>query len=189
MTQRMAYALIAVMIVVQGWALHLMGHVTICACGEVKLWHGDVFSSENSQHLTDWYTFGHVNHGLLFYALFQWTLARLSLDWRLVLTGLSGLIWEVGENTDMVINRFREVTISLDYYGDSVVNSMTDTVFMTAGFALARVIPGWLTATLFVGFEVFTTAVVRDGLALNTLMLLWPIDAVRDWQMAGWTAP
>jgi len=181
------YALLAVMVAVQGIALAAMGHPWICTCGTVKLWHGQVFSPENSQQIADWYTFGHVNHGLLFYGLF-WLIARhRSFDWRLLGLGLTGLVWEVGENTEMVINRFRAVTISLDYYGDSVINSVFDSLFMVLGYLIAARVPIWATVALVLGTEVLTTAVVRDGLALNTLMLLYPIEAVKDWQMAGWT--
>lgn len=164
-----------------------MGHPVICKCGFVTLWHGDVFSSQNSQQVTDWYTFGHINHGLLFYAL-VWLLARrASLNWRAVAVALSGVIWEIGENTELVIQRFRAVTISLDYHGHSVLNSVSDSVFMMAAFVMARRIPVWMSVLVVLGTEVRSTVVVRGGLALNTLMLLYPIDAVRDWQMAGRT--
>ena len=181
------FALLAAMFALQGLSLAAIGHPWICTCGTVKLWHGEVFSSENSQHLTDWYTFGHVNHGLLFYGLFWLIARRRSLDWRLLAVGLTGVIWEVGENTDLVINRFRAVTISLDYYGDSIINSVFDSLFMVLGVLIAARVPVWATVALVLGTEALTTAVVRDGLALNTLMLLYPIEAVKDWQMAGWT--
>jgi hypothetical protein len=181
------FALLAMMFAVQSFVLAAMGHPWICKCGTVKLWHGDVFSPENSQQVTDWYTFGHVNHGLLFYGIF-WLIARTrSLDWRLLAVGLTGVVWEVVENIDMVINRFRAVTISLDYYGDSVLNSVFDSLFMGLGFLIAARVPVWAVVALVVGTEALTTTVVRDGLALNTLMLLYPVDAVKNWQMAGWT--
>ncbi len=184
---RRTAGLLVEMFALQGLALAAMGHPWICTCGRVKLWHGEVFSSENSQHLSDWYSFGHVNHGLLFYGLF-WLLARgRSLDWRLLAVGLTGVIWEVVENTDLVINRFRAVTISLEYYGDSVVNSVADSGFMVAGFLIAARRPVWASIALVLGTEALTTSLVRDGLALDTLMLLWPVEAVKDWQMAGWT--
>lgn len=173
--------------VVQALALWWMGHVLICKCGYVALWYGDVFASGNSQHLIDWYSFGHFNHGILFYGLFCLIARKKSFHWRLVATMLTGVIWEVGENTDLVISRFREVTMSLDYYGDSVINSVADSLFMLAGFWLASVVPAWASVAIVLGAEAYTTWMVRDGLALNTFMLISPIEAVKDWQMQGWT--
>lgn len=187
MSNRKTFVIITVLFGFQALALWWMGHVLICKCGYVALWYGDVFASGNSQHLIDWYSFGHVNHGILFYGLF-WLIARKkSFNWRLVATMLTGVIWEVGENTDLVINRFREVTMSLDYFGDSVINSVADSVFMLAGFWLASAVPVWASVAIVVGAEAYTTWMVRDGLALNTLMLITPIEAVKDWQMQGWT--
>lgn len=74
------------------------------------------------------------------------------------------------------------MTISLDYYGDSVLNSVCDILAMVLGFALARVIPVWACVVLIVGFETLTMWMIRDGLALNILMLIHPLDAVRTWQ-------
>ena len=120
-------------------AEYLMGHPLICKCGYVKLWHFDVQSAENSQHLIDWYTPSHIIHGFLFYAAL-WLLSRclpLSFGARLVLAVAIEASWEVIENTDFVINHYREMTISLDYYGDSVINSVSDILFMVLGFFLA----------------------------------------------------
>jgi hypothetical protein len=107
-----------------------MGQVPICKCGYVKVWHGVVFSAENSQHISDWYTFSHVIHGFAFYGLLWLVGRRWSLGVRLVLALLLESGWEILENTDMVINRYREVTIALDYYGDSVLNSVCDILAM-----------------------------------------------------------
>ena len=166
-------------------ALWAMGREPICPCGTVKLWHGAVFSSENSQHLADWYAPSHVLHGLVFYLALRTALPRWPTGRRLVAATLVEAAWEVIENTDRVIERYREATIALDYYGDSIVNSMADIGFMWAGFALAARAPVWLSVALFVAAELTVAAVIRDGLLLNVLMLLWPVDAVRAWQVDG----
>ena len=161
-----------------------MGHPLICKCGTVKLWHFDVQSAENSQHLFDWYTPSHIIHGFIFYWLL-WLVSRwvpMSFGLKLVLAVAVEASWEVVENTDWVINHYREMTISLDYYGDSVLNSVSDILTMVVGFLLAARLPVWLTVVIAVGFEVTTTLLIRDGLALNVLMLVWPVEAVRAWQ-------
>jgi len=102
----------------------------------------------------------------------------------LVIATIVEAAWEIMENTNAVIERYREVTISLDYYGDSVVNSMADLFAMLIGFWLARRLPIWASVAIVIGFEVLTTALIRDGLALNIVMLLYPLDIIRDWQAA-----
>jgi hypothetical protein len=107
---------------------------------------------------------------------------NLSFGWRLLIATLVEVAWEIAENTDAVIERYREVTVSLDYFGDSVINSVADIGAMVLGFWLASRLPIWVTVTLALVFEAVTILWIRDGLALNVLMLLWPLDAVRDWQ-------
>lgn len=173
------------LVVLQAIALLAMGRLAICKCGNIKLWHGIVKSSENSQHLTDWYTLSHVLHGLIFYAVLSYLMPRASLAARLALAVAIEAGWEIVENTEMVINRYRSATISLDYFGDSVVNSVMDNVAMVAGFLAAAFLPAGVSVALALMSEAFMAWAIRDNLLLNIVMLVWPMDWVARWQGGG----
>jgi hypothetical protein len=162
-----------------------MGSVPICKCGYVKAWHGVVFSSENSQHLSDWYSLTHVIHGVVFYALLWLAARRLPPGVRFVLAVLIEAAWEVLENTPFIIERYRAVTISLDYYGDSIVNSIADIVAMMLGFEIARRTPAWVSISFVIVTEVALALAIRDNLTLNIIMLVHPFDFIKQWQDAG----
>jgi Protein of unknown function (DUF2585) len=175
----------ALLIAATATILLQMGQVPICKCGYVKPWHGVVYSSENSQHLSDWYTFSHLIHGFAFYGLLWLVGRRWPVGLRLMLAIVIESGWEVFENTDMVINRYREVTISLDYYGDSVINSIVDILAMVAGFLAASRLPVWSIVVLTTAMELFVGWYIRDNLTLNIIMLVYPLDVIRRWQSGG----
>ncbi len=165
--------------------LYSMGRDLICPCGTVKLWGGGAPLIESSKHLIDWYTPSHLLHGFVFFGTLWLFARRLPLLWRLVIATLIETAWEVLENTPMVINTYRELPAGAGYSGDSVINSATDLAAMFFGFWLASRLPVWASFLVVVGFEALTIWLIRDGLALNILMLIYPIDAISAWQSGG----
>ncbi len=188
---RTAALLTAALVIAAGAILLAMNRPLICPCGTVKLWHGVVESSENSQQIADWYSFSHVTHGLIMYAAAWLLWVRLELfggrlaRWALPIAVIVESTWEIVENTPMIIDRYRAVTVSFGYTGDSVINSVSDIGWMVAGFVVASRLPAWASVGLAIAFELFTLWTIRDNLTLNVVMLFWPLEAIRQWQAGG----
>lgn len=171
-------AAVAAMVVL----LVLMGRDAICPCGRVELWHDQVPSPEGSQHLLDWWTFSHLIHGFLFYAALLLAAPWLHVGWRFLAATLGEIGWEILENSDWTIERYRTLTVAADYNGDSILNSLSDLGAMWLGFMLARVLPVWLSVAIVIAIEALPMLVIRDGLILNVLTLLYPMPGVVEWQ-------
>lgn len=180
------YAIAAIVIIAAAALVEFAnGRLLVCRCGYLKLWHGVVYSAENSQHLTDWYTPSHVLHGIGFYFLLWLVARRIDVRLRFVMATALEAAWEVAENMPFIIERYRAATISLDYYGDSIANSVADIGAMMLGFWLARRLAAWMSLVLFVSVEIGLALMIRDNLALNILMLIHPFEAVKRWQLGG----
>jgi hypothetical protein len=168
--------------------LFAMDRPPICTCGYVELWHGTVQSNGNSQHVTDWYSPSHFTHGLIMYFVAWLLWVRLGLfggklaHWALPIAVLVEAAWEVTENTPMVIDRYRAVTVSWGYSGDSIVNSASDIGWMVIGFLVASRLPAKASVALAIALELLTLWTIRDNLTLNVIMLFWPVEAIRQWQ-------
>jgi hypothetical protein len=180
--------LIAVLLLALGIvvSLALLGRVWWCQAGDLRPWSWDIWSRHNSQHLVDPYSLSHVEHGLGLYLLLTLLWGhRMPNQWRVTTVALVEAVWEIAENTDWVIDRYRKTTCSFDYSGDSIFNSLGDYTMCLAGVWLACRIPWWAALGLFAALEVISVLWIRDGLVLNILMLICPVDSVRQWQLGG----
>jgi hypothetical protein len=186
-----------VIVIASAGILFAMGRVPTCTCGHISLWQGTVASVENSQQISDWYTFSHIIHGILFFWFFVWLVQlwgrksgrvlsdSATVGTALVLATLLEAGWEILENTPFIINRYREITISWGYTGDSILNSVCDILAMWIGFIFARYVPWWIALLVVIALELFVGYMIRDNLTLNVLMLLYPFEGIRAWQVGG----
>ena len=165
--------------------LRSQGRLWLCSCDYLLLWSGDPWSSDNSQHLLDPYSFTHLLHGFLLCGLLALALPRLSVAWRLSLAVSIEAAWELIENSELVIRRYREETAALGYHGDTIVNSIGDILVCGLGFLLAQRLGVRRTFAVFVLTEVALAVSIRDNLTLNVVMLIYPIEAIKEWQAAG----
>lgn len=185
-------AIFIFIIIAQISTLYFMGRLPICACGYISLWEGDVMSAANSQQIADWYTFSHIIHGFVFYALLTWLSKKFfkksgGLPVGLIFIGATLLEtgWEIIENSPWIIDYYRHNTVSLGYIGDSILNSTFDVVWMALGFLAARKLPVYVTILLIIFFELLTGFIIRDGLLLNIIMFIYPADFIKVWQMGA----
>lgn len=179
----MRYSLVLLVVLgVHGVLLWLMGQPLIAESGMVKLWHGEVVSNENSQHLSDWYTFSHIIHGIIFYMALSWLFPRASLMGKLLAALVLESGWELFENTDMIINRYREQALAQGYFGDSILNSAGDMCAAALGFWAASRVSVWGSVALIIALEVAALYAIRDSLVLNVVQLVHPIEWIGTWQ-------
>jgi hypothetical protein len=182
MSNKKAIGLAVGLLIIQAAVLYFLGQPFICDCGFLKVWEGDILSSGMSQHLFDWYTFSHIIHGFIFYAVLRWLLPNMPVWKSLLLAMGAEIAWEIAENTPWVINAYREQALAQGYVGDSIINSVFDTLAMIIGFFMAKRLPISLTVFLAITFEVFVGVMIRDNLTLNVLNFIYQFDFIHDWQ-------
>lgn len=157
----------------------------LCPCGFARVWHAGISGPENSQHLADWYSPSHLIFGMLFYWLMWKTSRHWPRGWLYVAATVASVGWEVAENLPFMIERFGDTGLGQPYAGDSILNSVGDTVFTLAGFALAMRLPVAATIVLAAALEVAAGLVARDSFLLTLVTFIHPLDAIQRWQAGG----
>jgi hypothetical protein len=175
----------AVMVVLTGVGLYFQGRVWWCKVGDLAVWSSDIWTAHNSQHFFDPYTFTHILHGVLYFWLADLIFREMPLRWKFFLVVLVECLWELLENSNMVIERYRAVTVSLDYYGDSILNSLADVLSCAFGAFLAYKLKFWRSLFYFALTEIVLLFWIRDNLTLNIIMLIYPIEAIKKWQVGA----
>jgi hypothetical protein len=165
--------------------LYKFGQPAISRSGKIKLWHGSILDDQNSQHLTDWYTFSHVLHGVIFYGILAVVVPSVKMEQRFLISVGIEVAWEILENSPTIIDRYRSTALAQGYTGDSIINSVCDTLAMSAGFLMAHILPIWLTVGLGIAAEVIVGILIRDNLTLNVIQLIHPFEAISKWQASG----
>jgi hypothetical protein len=165
--------------------LYLMGQPLWCKCGGISPWSWDIWSSHNSQHLVDPYFFTHVLHGVVLCGLLYRLPRRVSDSSRFLTAVVLEAGWEILENSPTIIERYRAATISKDYFGDSIINSAGDLIACILGFLLARQLGVRRSIVFFLLTELILLITIRDCLVLNVLMLAYPSEVIKNWQMHG----
>jgi hypothetical protein len=182
----LAYGLaIFSVIVVQVLALRAMGHPWICGCGHIALWYPDPAGPETSQQLIDWYTPTHFIHGFAFYALLSVLAPKTTYATRLTMVVGMEAAWEIIENTPVIIDRYRQTALARGYFGDSVINSLSDVLATSLGAVVARWSPIWMSIVIVLATEAFLAYAIRDNLTLNIIQLSAPSELLSRWQSAG----
>jgi hypothetical protein len=193
-----AVAVVAAMIV----TLRLQGRLWWCKFSDYSIYINDAWNSPHtSQHFLDPYSFTHVLHGVFFFWIACVFFRRDSgaptgsFDlstrnsrfkyalWPMAIAMVAEAAWEVLENSNFIIEKYRENTASLDYFGDSIFNAIGDVLACAIGFAIAARLGRIRSLIFFVAVEIVLLLWIRDGLLLNILMLIYPSDAIKQWQM------
>ncbi len=179
------WVVILILVIAAMFALQFEGRVWWCETGDYSPWAWDIWSKHNSQHLIDPYSFTHIQHGILEFWLIGLVFKKIPLAWRLLIAVMIEGAWEIAENSSYIINRYREETISLDYFGDSIINSISDMLCCAAGFVFGYMLRFWRSLILFIATELILLFWIRDSLVINVIMLLYPIEAIKHWQIGG----
>lgn len=166
--------------------LYAQGRLWWCKLGDYAIYVNEAWnSSHTSQHFLDPYTFTHVLHGVMFFWLASLIFSKFSAAWQFFIAVSAEAGWEVLENSNYIIEKYRENTASLDYFGDSIFNSVGDLIACALGFGIAFKLGWWKSLIFFLLVELVLLLWIRDGLLLNILMLIYPLDSVKNWQMSS----
>ena len=92
---------------------------------------------DSSKKLIDIYFFSHVSHGILFYFIFQYL--QIDVLKGLYLTIILEFLWEMFENTDYIIKKYRKKYRNYD--GDSNINIVGDIMGTIIGYIFTYMHP------------------------------------------------